>query len=693
MKVYLDKLLLIFPIRVIFPVFIGVVFAAAGFLFGYYEISQSTKKIKKEKLTQICRLTASFQEEIEYLNEKENVEFLERKLINISSDPYIDLIFVASPTGKIILSSRRKYINEKFIKPLKEAFPRSYRNIMDIIKKFDKNTGIFCQITDEGKIVAVSPVLFSLKKEEIRPSDIGFVFLSYRLYEVLDRHKKEILLKLAAQFSLLFFVFILVYTGFNKMVGERINTIISAVNRISKGELDVKINLKGKDEFALIASVINNLVDRLNRYIKYDYLTGLLNRFGLENEVRKLIETNKNLWSVFIFIDLDNFKEVNDTFGHDVGDILLQKFAKRLKLLAEGKIVGRLGGDEFIVFFQTQEKPEIQKMMRNWIEQLSGDIQIDGQMIQVTLTAGVSIKRSDQTNFYDLLKESDIALYYGKKKGKKLFVVFDETLRFKEERRILLTDILKKSLKNGDFFLVYQPIISLKTGKIVSVEALLRMKNTEIGEISPSEFIPILEETGMIKDVGYWVLSQACRQIKVWENEGIKDISVSVNVDIQQIMDRDFVKNVKRILSEHDVKPDKLRLELTESEAMKFPKTVLKVLKKLTEYGIKIAIDDFGTGYSSLSYLKMMPVSYIKIDRSFVKNVPESKSDNILIVSIINLSKSFGYRTIAEGVEKKDQLTFLKEAGCDCVQGFYFSRPVPPHQIKELCKKGFSDVY
>ncbi len=690
---YLDKLLLIFPIRIIFPIFIGVVFAVAGFLFGYYEISQSTKKIEKEKLTEICRLTASFQEEVEYLNEKENVEFLERKLINISSDPYIDLIFVASPTGKIILSSKRKYINEKFIKPLKDVAPHSYKNIMNIIKKFDKNTGIFCKITDEGKIVAVSPVLFSLKKEEIRPSDIGFVFLSYRLYDVLDRHKKEILLKLAAQFSLLFFVFILVYTGFNKMVGERINTIISAVNRISRGELDVKIHLRGKDEFALIASVINNLVDRLNRYIKYDYLTGLLNRFGLENEIGKLLETNKNLWSIFIFIDLDNFKEINDTFGHDVGDILLKKFAKRLKLLAEGKIVGRLGGDEFIVFFQSQEKPEIQKMMSNWIEQLSGDIQIDGQMIQVTLTAGVSIKRSDQTNFYDLLKESDIALYYGKKKGKKLFVVFDETLRFKEERRILLTDILKKSLKNGNFFLVYQPIISLKTGKIVSVEALLRMKNTEIGEISPSEFIPILEETGMIKEVGYWVLSQACRQIKIWEKEGIKDISVSVNVDIQQIMDRDFVKNVKSILSEHNVKPDKIRLELTESEAMKFPKTVLKVLKKLTEYGIKIAIDDFGTGYSSLSYLKMMPVSYIKIDRSFVKNIPESKSDNILVVSIINLSKSFGYRTIAEGVEKEDQLTFLKNAGCDCVQGFYFSKPVPPHQIKEIYKKEFSDVY
>ncbi len=690
---FLDRLLLIFPIRVIFPIFVIVVFAFAGIFFGYYEISESNKKIKKEKLREICRLTASFQEEVEYLKERKNLEFLERKLINISSDPYIDLIFISSPSKEVILSSKRKYIGENFLDPVKDVIPDSYKYMLKVINGFGRKTGIFCKIMDEKKIIAISPVLFSYKSKNIRPSDIGFLFVSYRLDEILNKYKKEILIKIITQFGLLFFVFIFVYVGFNKMVGERIETIIKAVNRISRGELDVKIDLKGRDEFSLIASVINNLIDRLNRYIKYDYLTGLLNRFGLEKEVEKLIKQNKDLWSVFIFIDLDNFKEVNDTFGHNIGDILLQRFAKRLKLIADGKIVGRLGGDEFIVFFQSSVEPEIKKMMENWIKQLSGNIQIDDQIIHITLTAGVTIKKSGQTDFYDLLKESDISLYYGKKRGKKLFVIFDEVLRIKEERRILLTDILKKSLKNEDFYLVYQPVVNLKTGRVDSVEALLRMKNKDIGEVSPSEFVPILEETGMIRDVGFWVLSEVCRQIKIWEKKGISKISVSVNIDIQQILDEGFVKNVTDILEKYGVEPHKIKFELTESEAMKFPDTVINVLNELHNIGIEISIDDFGTGYSSLSYLKMMPVSYIKIDRSFIKNIPISKGDNILVMSIINLSKSFGYKTIAEGVEKRSQVFFLQELGCDYLQGFYFSKPALPQQVEDILGKKFSNIY
>ncbi len=193
--------------------------------------------------------------------------------------------------------------------------------------------------------------------------------------------------------------------------------------------------------------------------------------------------------------------------------------------------------------------------------------------------------------------------------------------------------------------------------------------------------------------MGFWVLSEVCRQIKIWEKKGIGKISVSVNIDIQQILDKEFSKNVMDILSEYGVEPYKIKFELTESEAMKFPETVINVLNQLHKIGIEISIDDFGTGYSSLSYLKMMPVSYIKIDRSFIKNIPVSKSDNILVMSIINLSKSFGYKTIAEGVEKKSQMLFLQELGCDYVQGFYFSKPAPPEQIENMLGKSFLDIY
>ncbi|WP_457626531.1 putative bifunctional diguanylate cyclase/phosphodiesterase [Persephonella sp.] len=685
---FLDRLLLILPIRVVFPVFISVVLVIVGVLSAYVEIKESTKKLKQEKLKELCSTAASFQEIAEYLGEKGNTEFIERTLINISTDPYIDIIFVSSPDGKIILSSRRKYIGKEYSTALKEAVPSSYRYIFSVIDNFHKKTALFCKILQkENKIVALSPILFSYGEKDLRPSEIGFLFISYRLDELISMYRTEIIKKILYQFGVLFVVFVFVYVGFNKMIGERVNAIIKGVERISKGELDVKIDLRGRDEFAFIAYVINQLVDRLNRYIKYDYLTGVLNRFGLEREVKRLLSENKDLWNVFIFIDIDNFKEINDTFGHDVGDLFLKKFAKKLTLVASGKTIGRLGGDEFIVFFQSQNRPEVEKMMENWMNELSGNIQIDEQIIHITLTAGVSIKKG-KADFYDFLKESDIALYYGKKKGKKMFVIFDEELRVKEEKRIRLTEILKKSLDKGDFYLVYQPIVSLKTGKVESVEALLRMKNDDLGEVSPAEFIPILEETGLIREVGYWVISEVCRQINIWKDRGVSDISVSLNVDIQQLLDKEFVRNIKATMDNHGISPDRIKIEITESEAMKFPDIIVDVLKRLTGIGIEIAIDDFGTGYSSLSYLKLMPLSYIKIDRTFIKNIPSDKDDNILVLSIVNLAKSLGLKTVAEGVEEKVQLLFLNEIGCDYIQGYYFSKPVLPEEIENIIKTG-----
>ncbi|MDQ7055626.1 MAG: EAL domain-containing protein [Persephonella sp.] len=254
-----------------------------------------------------------------------------------------------------------------------------------------------------------------------------------------------------------------------------------------------------------------------------------------------------------------------------------------------------------------------------------------------------------------------------------------------EERKVKLNEILKKSAERESFYLVYQPIIEVKTKKIYAVEALLRMRDhNELGRINPDEFIPILEETGMIKQVGYWIIDEVCQQIKKWNKENGVWIPVSINIDIQQLLDENFVESVKEIIVKHDINPRYIKFEITESEAMKFPEIIIEVLKKLKGIGIEISIDDFGTGYSSLSYLKIMPVSYIKIDKSFVQNIPHNKSDNILVMTIVNLAKLFGFKTVAEGVEEKVQFLFLEEIGCDYVQGYYFSRPVPPDRIKEM---------
>ncbi|WP_457623920.1 putative bifunctional diguanylate cyclase/phosphodiesterase [Persephonella sp.] len=685
---FLDKLLLVFPIRYLFPIFVGILFLITSILFAYSEIRTSNERIESEKLNYVCSIVAGFQDTAEFFTRKNDFEFIERKLINISADPYIRLIFIADPDGRILLSSKRKFIGKEYHKVLKEELPGSYRIIDRKIHNFSRRTGIYCDVVEKGRyIVGISPILFSSGKNTLRPDRIGFVFLDYDLQKIKEVYRQEIILKLASEFGILFVLLTIIYITFNKMIAERIETIVKAVQQIVKGDFDVRVNLQGRDEFALIASAINQLIEKLNRYITIDYLTGILNRFGLERQIEKALKQNNDKWNVFIFIDIDNFKDINDTFGHDFGDELLKAFSNRLKKRAEDKIVGRLGGDEFIVFFQSDKKPDINRFMTDFMKSLSGTVQIGSQTIEVNLTAGVTVKKDRNATFYELLKESDIALYYGKKKGKKIFVLFNDEIRLKEERRIKLTEILKKSVENRDFYLVYQPIVELKTGRIVSAEALLRMKNKNLGEVSPAEFIPILEDTGLIKEIGYWVIEQVCQDLKYWKEKGVDDLSISVNVDIQQLLDRRFVGKINEILTRFNISPEKLKIEITESEAMRFPERVISVLSSLKKSGIEISIDDFGTGYSSLSYLKIMPVSYIKIDRSFIKNIPRKREDNLLVMSIVNLSKSLGYKTIAEGVEEKVQVLYLKEIGCNCIQGFIFSPPVSREKLLQMKKK------
>ena len=262
---------------------------------------------------------------------------------------------------------------------------------------------MYCKTSNNGQyIIALSPILF--QKDSVRPTNSGFIFIKYNLQTIKEESEKEILIKLLTQFGILFILFLLIYIGFDKLVGERMEIIIKGIRQIAKGDLDVRIQLEGKDEFALIAFVINQLVEKLNQYIRSDYLTGILNRFGLEKIIQRKIEQNPDDWNVFIFIDLDNFKDINDTFGHDVGDILLQNFAKRLKKIMKQKIVGRLGGDEFIVFFQTSDRPDIESMIDKWLKKLTGNITVKGQELQISLTAGVSLKKGP-TSFYELLKE------------------------------------------------------------------------------------------------------------------------------------------------------------------------------------------------------------------------------------------------------------------------------------------------
>jgi len=539
---------------------------------------------------------------------------------------------------------------------------------------------------DRNKIIAISPVLFP-KEKKIRPSNIGFLFMIYDLKGMKEEHRKDIISQLLSESGVMLILLGIIYLFFSKLIGERIERLFNSVQEISRGNLDVNVRLYGNDEFAVIARVIDNLVKRLKRFIRYDYLTGIFNRFALENQIKEMLKNSpEDAKNILIFMDIDNFKEINDTFGHNVGDLVLRIFAKRLKNTVKEGIVGRLGGDEFLIFIQDRGRLDINSLLDKWMRVLSSSYKLKNNIIDISVTAGVSIHEGKRGDFYKLLKESDIALYYGKKQGKNMFIIFNDQIKIKEEKRIKLTNLMKHALEKKEFYLVYQPIYDINTEKIVSVEALLRWKNAEGEHIPPSDFIPILEETGLIKEVGRWVIEEVCKQLKRWNSLGIKDITISVNIDIQQILEENFVKTVESIISKECKTFSSLKFEITESEAMKFPETVIQTLKNLNSIGIEISIDDFGTGYSSLSYLKTMPVAYIKIDRSFIKDLPEDKDDRILTKAIVELSKNFGYKVIAEGVETEEQLIYLKEIKCDMVQGFYFCRPLPADELEGLLK-------
>ncbi len=673
----LNKLLNFFPIRWIFMFLITSVFFLSILFSSYLEFTYEMKTLENEKLKEVCSQSVRISEITEYLLNKKEISFLDRFYANISLDPNISNLLLISPEEKVLLSIRRKYINKSI---------KDIRGLPSFIKVRNKiKNSLSCFLADKGyEIVSIATVKFP-SENSIRPTKTGYLFISYNLKNVKQKWKYMIIGKLSGEIGVLLLLLGSIYFFFNKLISERLEKIIAVSQKIARGNLDLEIDLRGKDEFSLIANVINILLSRLKKFIKYDYLTGIYNRLALEKEINRKIKQFPNSKHVFIFIDLDNFKDINDTFGHNFGDKVLKYFAKRLKDVCkqEDFIIGRLGGDEFIVY--TRDKsPDYFK--RRCFDKLSGTYNIGNISINLTLTAGVSISSNLNTNFYHLLKESDLALFYGKKQGKDMFVVYDNEIRLKEERKLKIKRLVNKALENREFYIVYQPIYDVKQKRYTSVEALLRWKNGFEGEISPSDFIPILEETGRIKQVGKWVLEEVCKQIKIWNEKNIK-LKVSVNVDIQQLLEEDFIDFVRLILEKYKIDAESLIFEITETEAMRFPKKVLSSIKQLRKLGINIAIDDFGTGYSSLSYLKLIPLDYLKIDKIFIKDIPLDKKTAMLISTIIDMAKNFGFKVVAEGVETKEQYEFLEKIGCDKVQGFLISKPGLPSKIEELVMK------
>jgi len=442
--------------------------------------------------------------------------------------------------------------------------------------------------------------------------------------------------------------------------------------------------------------------DKIKFLAYYDSLTHLPNRELFKKQLDNFFKNShhKKSSNAILFMDLDDFKRINDTLGHDIGDALLVQVAERLQERMQQNnfasinctkthdCIARFGGDEFVLLLSDIKGVDAVKFIAERIQQcIAKPFILNGHKVYVTLSLGIVIFPEEGDNIECILKHADTAMHHAKTVGRNNYQFYSKQMSNKVEQRLLLEHKLHQALEHNELHLFYQPQIDVKTHKIVGAEALIRWQQRELGFIMPDEFIPMAEVSGQILKIGEWALEEACRQNKQWQTMGYDPIRIAVNLSGLQFMQDGLNTMVANILKKTQLNPKYLELEITETVMMNNVDEIVTKLKKLTDMNIEVSIDDFGTGYSSLSHLKKFPLKSLKIDKSFILDIPQNKDDMMITSAIISMAKDLGLNVVAEGVESKEQIDFLTEHQCDLMQGYYFSRPVPVAEFNTLLEK------
>lgn len=475
-----------------------------------------------------------------------------------------------------------------------------------------------------------------------------------------------------------------------------IPSIVRQINKIKHGNLSVEMGIKRKDEVGEIARAveqmalqIKNQVDELDYQASHDSLTSLANRNSIEKVLQQWIdEVNVDEEMIVVtFLDLDQFKHVNDSKGHAYGDELLIEVGKRIdEMLPKNSFFGRFGGDEFVLIMRTK-KDAVEytySSLQDIHESFSNPFPLFGQNIYITASMGISLYPADAETIGELLIAADTALYYAKEQGRNCIYFFNNDMKEQIEKELRLKDGLRQALLNEEFFLHYQPQLDINSGKMMGVEALIRWKHPELGMVSPAEFIPLAESTGQIIAIGDWVLDASLQMIKRVTEKEVDIQHVAVNVSSLQLREANFVDKVQKKLAYYNVEPSLLELEITESVIIDHQEETIQKLIELKKLGIQIALDDFGTGYSSLNYLRLMPIDRVKVDRSFIHRVEEDAIVQAILKTIITLGHSLAFQIVAEGVEEEAQLQILSDMNVDTIQGYYYSRPLDEEKLVEF---------
>jgi len=429
---------------------------------------------------------------------------------------------------------------------------------------------------------------------------------------------------------------------------------------------------------------------QLQQYAKYDVLTGVANRtLFMERLTHLLVQRQQpNRYHAVLFIDLDHFKNINDTFGHSIGDKVLKMVSQKLKKsIRKGDTVSRHGGDEFAILLENLKSPlDAAKIAQNILDVLKKPLLINEHHFHITTSIGITIAPTDSTDAETLLRFADIAMYKAKNNGRDNYAFYTQDLSKKAQERIHLEEDLHKAIKNNEFELYYQSQINASTKQIIGAEALIRWMHPTKGLIMPIEFIPIAESSGQIIAIGKWVIKQAMKDMSDWKKQNLPIEILSINLSVRQLNDKAILNIIKDTLKKTGCKPEWIEFEVTEGYAMSDHQAATSLLEEISKLGFKISIDDFGTGYSSLAYLKRLPIQKIKIDQSFLQDIPGDVDDEAIVSAVIHIAKSLNLNIIAEGVETPTQQDFLLEQGCIHAQGYLYTRPMPKEKFINYIK-------
>ena len=459
----------------------------------------------------------------------------------------------------------------------------------------------------------------------------------------------------------------------------------------AEAEKNRELNLTLEQKVLERTKELQAAMEKQQHMATHDSLTDLPNRlmFGqLLNYAIHSARRYKRQLAV-LFIDLDRFKIINDTLGHDAGDQLLQEIAARLKeTLRAADVVARLGGDEFVVLIEEfSNEDQIGIVAGRLLSAVIKPMTLIGEECRVTSSIGISVFPKDAEDEQSLLKNADMAMYLAKEEGKNNYQFYSKDIQSKSLERLSIETQLRFALERNELSLHYQAQVDFKTNMIKGVEALLRWQNPYLGSVTPTQFIPVAEESGLIIPIGRWVLKTACAQNVAWQQQGLPTICMAVNLSLRQLTDENLIYYIKTALDDSGMASNLLELEITESMMMHNPTRIIAVLAEIKKLGVRLAIDDFGTGYSSLGQIKHFPVDTLKVDRSFIRNIPQDAEDKAITEAIINMGKTLSLTVIAEGVETLDQMNFLRDHSCDEMQGFYFSKPIVPEQFADLLRE------